>query len=58
MKRYIDLTLSTDSEADISVLIRDLEMELNCCWNTFDIERVVDHKPILIELEKKEECTE
>ena len=43
--RTIVVVLETYSEEPEPLLIDDLKMEINCCWNTFDIKAVCFERP-------------
>ena len=36
--RKIIIEIETDSAESIGVLKQDLEQEIECCWNSFDME--------------------
>lgn len=36
--RKIIIEIETDSKESIGTLKQDLESEISCCWNSFDVE--------------------
>lgn len=41
MKRLF-IIIDTDSEEELEVIKKDIEMELSCCWNTFTLRDIYE----------------
>ena len=41
-KRKIIMLISTDSDQELCAIIRDINMEISCCWNNIEIEGILE----------------
>lgn len=48
--RTITIKIETDSEAAFNLIKEDLEQEISCCWNWFDIVEIFEDD------ERRESC--